>query len=72
MEDTWKNILRIIEEEEVSFDTLHSERIDTYINVHNPRTQPYNTTYLTRLGNGCFYSRSIDFEELKRYAELKI
>ncbi len=67
MENTWKNIFKITEEEEASFDTLHYEHIDTYIDIQNHRIQPYNTTDLTRLDNGCFYSRPIDLEEIKRH-----
>ncbi len=67
MESTWRNIFRITEEEEASFDTFHSEHIDTYINIQNPRIQPYDKTDITRSDNGCFYTRPIDNEEIKRH-----
>ncbi len=66
MENTWKNIFRITEEEDATFNTLHSENIVTYINIHNHRIKPYNITDLTRLDNNCFYTRPIDNGEIKK------
>ncbi len=54
MENTWKDIFRKTEEYEANFDTIHSEHIDAYINIHRHRIQP--SSDLTRLDNNNFYT----------------
>ena len=48
MEETWKNVFKITEEEN-SFDQHYSERIDTYTNVNNNnnRFKPFQLQILT-------------------------
>ncbi len=37
MEKTWSDIFRITEEEEAKFDALHSDHIESYINIQYTR-----------------------------------
>ncbi len=67
MQQTWRDIFRITEDEENDFDTQHSEHIETYIQTEQHRTTPYNTTDQTRLDNSNFYTRPITVEEVKKY-----
>ncbi len=67
MENTWKNIFRISEEEEAAFDPQHSRHIDSYIKIHNNRITPYNNTDISRLSNACIYTRPVDNEEIKQH-----
>ncbi len=69
MQQTWRDIFRITEEEENGFDirVQHSEHIETYLQIQEHRTTPYNTTDLTRLNNTNAHTRPITIEEIKRY-----
>ncbi len=67
MENTWKDIFRITEEDEAPFATLQSEHRDTYVNIQNTRIQPYDKTEVTRPDKGCFYTRPRDKDEIKRH-----
>ncbi len=67
MEDTWKDIFRITEEEENIFDAQHSEHIESFIEVHKHRVTAHNTAQLTRLNNGCISVRPITTDEIKRH-----
>ncbi len=67
MENTWKNIFRITEAEEATFDQLHTQHINAYINLHNHRITPHHNTDLTRLNNECLYTRPVVNEEIKRH-----
>ncbi len=67
MEKTWSDIFRITEEEEAKFDALHSDHIESYINIHRNKVTPYDTVDLSRLNFNSFYTRPINKEEIKRH-----
>ncbi len=67
MEETWKNVFRITDEEEQNFDKQHSDHIDRYININNNRVKPYFTVELNRLNNENYNTREITTEEIKTY-----
>ena len=66
MEDTWRDIFRITEEEEATFDAQHSQHIEAYINIYKNKVKTYNRSDRSRLRNNCFYTRPINKEEIKR------
>lgn len=67
MRDTWSNIFKITAEEEETFDTAHSEHIDTYIDTQHHRTTPYDTTDITRLDTDNLYTRPIQYDDIKKH-----
>ncbi len=71
MEQTWRDVCRITEEEENTFDIQHSQHIEAYIQIHNNRIKAYDTADLTRLDDGTFYTRQITIEEVKNTSQIK-
>ncbi len=67
MEQTWKDIFRITEEEENNFDKHHSDHSDEYINIYSNRIKSYSTANLTRLNTDNYHTREITLEEIKTY-----
>ena len=67
MENTWRDIFRITEEDEQSFDEQHSTHIETYIQLHSHRTKPFFNSDFTRLDNHSFYTRPVTPEEIKKH-----
>lgn len=67
MENSWKDIFRIKEEEEANFDVNHSEHVNGYINVQQQKITPFSTTNLNRLENDSIYTRKIDRADIARY-----
>ncbi len=67
MQQTWKDIFRITQDDENNFDTQHSEHIETYIQIQQHRTTSYNTTDTTRLDNLNFHTRPMTVEEVKKH-----
>ncbi len=67
MEDTWKDVFRITEEDEANFDAAHSDHINSYINILEDIIKPHNSSNLTRLNNDYFYIRKIQLHEITRY-----
>ncbi len=59
MENTWKNVFRITEEEENLFDKTHSDHIDRYINILSNRTKPFPTANTNRLNVDNNYTKEI-------------
>lgn len=66
MEQTWRDVFRITEEEENNFDKDHSEHIDRYINANNNRVQSFPTANMNEL-NTDFNTREITVEEIKGF-----
>ncbi len=69
MGNTWKHILKITEEEEAPFDTVHAPHIETHININTNKIEPYQVSVLSRLDGNCFCTRPISTEALKRYCK---
>lgn len=67
LENTWKDIFRITEEEEIKFDRNHSDHVDAYININQERVSAFPTSDLRRLNNENYHIREIDKEEIKSY-----
>ncbi len=67
MEKTWKNVFRITEEEENSFDKNHSNHIDRYINIYNNRVKPFPTVNTNRINNENYQTRKISLDEIKMF-----
>ncbi len=67
MEKTWRDIFRITEEEGTNYDTMHSNHVNSYINIQQCRIHPYNKVDLNRLDNEKFLTKTKDKEEIKRY-----
>ncbi len=67
MEKSSKDIVRITEEEDATFDQLRSQHIQTYVNIHRERIEPYHKSDLNRLNAHCFYTRPILKEEIMKY-----
>lgn len=67
MEETWKNVFKITEEDENSFDQNHSEMITTYINANNDKTKPFPTANSVRINDENLHTREITIEEIKTY-----
>ena len=65
METTWRDIFRIIDEEEAKFDRQHPEHIDTYINTNSNRVSSFPTSDITRLSDEHFHTRGIEMDEIK-------
>ncbi len=64
---TWKDIFTITDQEEATFDTVHSEHINTYVNIQQHRMKPFPTVELNRRNNGNYRTRLIDIAEIKRF-----
>ncbi len=60
MEKNWKDIFRITDEDNATFDHRHSDHIEAYIHALRQRTLPYNDVDLTRLETNNFYERKIN------------
>ncbi len=67
LEKTWKDIFRTTNEEEATFDTVHSEYINTYVNIQQHRIKPFPTVELNKLNNGNYHTRIIYIAEIKRF-----
>ncbi len=67
MEETWRDVFRITEEEENTFDAQHSQHIEGYMQVHRNTTQAYDTVDLARLDDTTFYTRKITIDEVKKH-----
>ena len=67
MEKTWRNVFRITEEEDNSFDKNHSEHIDRYINIYKNRIKPFPTVNTSRLNTESNSTRVITVEEIKMF-----
>ncbi len=67
MEESWKNIFRITEEEECNLDESHSNHINNYTNTQHKKITPFPAVDLHRLTNDNTYTRKIDRSEIKRY-----
>ncbi len=65
MQHNRKDVFRITEEEENTFDTQHSPHIEAYIQVHHNRIKAYDNVDLTRLDDATFYTRQITTDEVK-------
>ncbi len=42
MENAWKDVFRITEEDEANFDVAHCEHINSYINIFHERVKLHN------------------------------
>ena len=49
MEKSWRDIFRIKEEEDATFDQVHSQHIQAYLNIHFDRREPYNKSDINTL-----------------------
>ena len=67
MERIWRDVFRITEDEEQTFDANHSQHIDLYIQENIQRTKPFDSTDVSRLDNNNFHIRPITLEEIKRH-----
>ncbi len=56
---TCKDIFRITDDEEATFDTVPSEHINTYINIEQRRIKPFPTVELNRLNKNNYHTRII-------------
>ncbi len=66
MENSWKDIFRITEENETKFDADHSNHINTYIDIHQQKITLYQEVDITRLTNDMYLKRK-DRSGIKRY-----
>ncbi len=67
MEKTWRDVFRITEEEENTFDKNHSDHIDQYINIHDNRVKPFPTVNINRINNETYQTKEITIEEIKLF-----
>ncbi len=58
MEKKWKDVLRITDKDNATFDYRHSEHIEAYINTQRPRMQPHIDVDLTRLETQFLYKKN--------------
>ncbi len=59
MEETWKNVFKITEEEENNFDKQYSDHINRYITVNYNRIKSFPTANTERLDNENYLTREI-------------
>ncbi len=69
MENTWKDVFRITEEDEANFDVAHSQHINSCIDIFEERVKPHNTSNLSRLNNDNFYTRKLELHGIYGYLE---
>lgn len=67
MEKTWKDVFKISDEEERSFDFNHSVHVDQFINMNINRVNTYPTVNINRLNTEIYHTREITTEEIKSY-----
>ncbi len=67
MENTWKDVFRISEEEDSYFDARHSDHIDSFININHDRVNTFQTVNLNRINTDNYHTRAITLEEIKSY-----
>ncbi len=70
MEQTWKDMFRITEEEEVNFERAHSEHISNYVNINSERNSPYTTSTLNIPNRDNFHTTAIDKDEIIRHLKI--
>ncbi len=51
MEKSCRDIFRITDEEDATYDQLHSQNIQAYLNIHNDRIESYSRLDLNRLND---------------------
>lgn len=66
MENVWKHVFRISEEEEATFDANHSRHIENHINVQQQRLRTYDTVDLNRLDTNNILTRKIEIEDVEK------
>ncbi len=67
MEQTWKDVFRITEEDEANSENAHSEHINSYVNIFHERLKAHNSSNLSRLNNDNFYTKKIELQEIMTY-----
>ena len=67
MENTWKDVFRISEEEDNNFDKQHADLVNEYINENHNRAATFSIAELNRLNTEDYHTREITLEELKTY-----
>ncbi len=61
MENTWRDVFRISEEDENNFDQQHSDHVNGNYNTVNP----FPTVDLSRLNTENYHTREITLDEIK-------
>ncbi len=56
MENTWKDVFRMSEEEDRYFDARHSDHIDSFININHDRVNTFQTVNLNRINTDNYHN----------------
>ncbi len=67
MENTWKDVFKISEEDDYNFDRVYADQINDYINANHNRVDTFPTVDLNRLNTVDYHTREITLEEVKTY-----
>ncbi len=65
LEKTWKEVFKITDEDDVNYDTQHSNHINAYINVNINRVKFFQTVDTSRLNIQNYHTREITTEEIR-------